>query len=252
MPISFSTVLEFSLIPVAAMTAGATIAALRPPGARMRSALQHFAAGVVFSVVALELLPGVTRVHDPFEIGWTFAAGLLLMFGVEWLGERLGREGGGLAAGALRSGGRPRSISLGKLVGIGVDVLIDGLLIGIAFSAGPKAGVLLAAALATELLSLGLAMAATLSAAGASRARTILVPTGIGMLLVVGAIVGETVLRGASEHTIAGVLSFGAAALLYLVTEELLVEAHETEDTRFATAMFFVGFLLFLELGMLG
>jgi ZIP family zinc transporter len=38
--------------------------------------------------------------------------------------------------------------------------------------------------------------------------------------------------------------------LLYLVTEELLVEAHETKDTAFATSMFFVGFLLFLLLGM--
>ena len=32
-------------------------------------------------------------------------------------------------------------------------------------------------------------------------------------------------------------------ALLYLVTEELLVEAHERPDTPFISAMFFVGFL---------
>ena len=66
----------------------------------------------------------------------------------------------------------------------------------------------------------------------------------------VPALVGDTILRGASEHTLAGVLAFGCAALLYLVTEELLVEAHETKDTAFATSMFFVGFLLFLLLGM--
>ena len=61
----------------------------------------------------------------------------------------------------------------------------------------------------------------------------------------VPALVGDTILRGASEHTLAG-----CATLLYLVTEELLVEAHETKDTAFATSMFFVGFLLFLLLGM--
>jgi len=46
------------------------------------------------------------------------------------------------------------------------------------------------------------------------------------------------------------VLSFGLAALLFLVTEELLVEAHEAEEKPWLTAMFFGGFLLFLILGM--
>lgn len=41
-------------------------------------------------------------------------------------------------------------------------------------------------------------------------------------------------------------LSFGAAALLYLVIEELLVEAHETKDTPIITASFFLGFLILL------
>ncbi|MEX5714912.1 hypothetical protein IC615_09625 [Serratia ureilytica] len=44
-------------------------------------------------------------------------------------------------------------------------------------------------------------------------------------------------------------LAFGLIALLYLVTEELLVEAHEGgKETPFAAAMFFAGFLLLLLL----
>ena len=38
--------------------------------------------------------------------------------------------------------------------------------------------------------------------------------------------------------------------LLYLVTEELLVDAHASGETTLGTAMFFVGFLAFLLLGM--
>lgn len=45
-------------------------------------------------------------------------------------------------------------------------------------------------------------------------------------------------------------LSFGAAALLYLVTEELLVEAHEVPKTTLSTAMFFLGFLILLIIDM--
>jgi ZIP family zinc transporter len=43
---------------------------------------------------------------------------------------------------------------------------------------------------------------------------------------------------------LAGVLGFGVASLLYLVTEELLAEAHEVPDTPVVTATFFAGFLL--------
>lgn len=43
--------------------------------------------------------------------------------------------------------------------------------------------------------------------------------------------------------TEAAVLAFGSAALLYLVTEELLVEAHDTPDGPIHVTMFFVGFI---------
>lgn len=47
-----------------------------------------------------------------------------------------------------------------------------------------------------------------------------------------------------------GIVSFGVAAFLYLVTEELLIEAHETTEESgeghvwWVDAMFFFGFLL--------
>ena len=46
-------------------------------------------------------------------------------------------------------------------------------------------------------------------------------------------------------------MSFGVAALLYLVTEELLTEAHEVDETPLLTAMFFVGFIGLLMIEML-
>lgn len=228
-------VLALTLVPVAATAGGATIAALRPAGPRVQSAIQHFAAGVVFSVVAVELLPDVTRAGDLLEIGWTFAAGLGFMLVIEAFGRRLDRRGRGL----------------GQVIAIAVDVFVDGVLIGIAFAAGTAQGLLLTMALAGELLAMGVAMATTLAAGGAGRARTIMLPTAVSGFLVVGALAGDTILRGATPHALAGLLSFGSAALLYLVTEELLVEAHEVEDTTVATSLFFAGFLLFLLLGML-
>lgn len=239
MPPSLVQVLLISAIPVAAACIGATVAALRPPGLVARSAIQHFAAGVIFAVVAVDLLPEVRRGHDPFEVGWTFAAGLALMLGLEEVVKRLSPAGGHPGT---------RAPSTGQLVPIGVDLLLDGLLIGIAMTAGLKQGLLLTAALTLELLSLGLAMALTFASAKISV--RILAPTGIACLMIVGAFLGRTLLADASVHTLAGLLSFGCAALLFLVTEELLVEAHESADTHVTTTMFFAGFLIFLLLGM--
>jgi ZIP family zinc transporter len=240
MPAGFLQVLLISCIPVGAAALGAAIATVRPPGRVVRSSIQHFAAGVIFSVVAVELLPEVRRGHDPFEVGWTFAAGLALMLLIDGVVKRFNHKGEHAGQGAP---------SPGQLVPIGVDLLIDGLLIGIAMTAGLKQGVLLTVALTLELFSLGLAMALNF---GASRAMVrVLAPTGIACLIIVGALIGETLLVDASVHTLAGLLSFGCAALLFLVTEELLIEAHESADTAVTTTMFFVGFLIFLLLGMM-
>lgn len=255
-------ILWLSFIPVAATAIGAMAAVMRPPGARVKSGIQHFAAGVVFSVVAVELLPHVVGSRTPIQVVLGFAAGiglmLLLRSWTERTEERTARDGTGIPgiggtsipeqAARAASGDAPT----GLLVAVGIDILLDGLLLGIAFAAGAKEGILLTLALSLELLSLGLAITASLLDRKASRVRAVVVPVLLALFLCVGAIVGDTVLHNASTAVLATVLSFGCAALLFLVTEELLVEAHEVPETAATTSMFFAGFLLFLVLGMIG
>ncbi|MFZ1389506.1 MAG: hypothetical protein WBP46_14535 [Thiolinea sp.] len=47
-------------------------------------------------------------------------------------------------------------------------------------------------------------------------------------------------------------MAFSAAALLYLVTEELLIEAHEVEDKPISTLVLFAGFLVFWSIQLVG
>ena len=63
-------------------------------------------------------------------------------------------------------------------------------------------------------------------------------------------LVGSSLLADASVPAIAGLLAFVCAALPFPVTEELPTEAHEFADTAVTTAMFFVGFLIFLLPGV--
>ncbi len=133
---------------------------------------------------------------------------------------------------------------------VGVDVLVDGLLIGIGFSVNAQTGLLLTIALGIEVLFLGLSTAASMNQAGWSRGALIGTICGLALLLPAGGTLGASLLGGLRGAGLEVALSFGAAALLYLVTEELLVEAHEVPETTLSTAMFFLGFLIFLIIDM--
>ena len=113
---------------------------------------------------------------------------------------------------------------------------------------GEGQGRTLTIALTLEVLFLGLSLGAELLDRSLPRRIAIGVPVAASLAIGVGAIGGAAVLGGASHATLAAVLAFGAAALLYLVTEELLVEAHDTPDTNWHIIAFFAGFIILFAL----
>jgi ZIP family zinc transporter len=123
---------------------------------------------------------------------------------------------------------------------------LDGFIIGIGFSGGTRQGRLLTFALTLELVALGLALVGELRERGLSPMKALGVTAGVSMTLIAGTGIGVGLLRSAPGWAVTTALGFGEAALLYLVTEELLREAHESEDTSFTTATFFIGFLAIL------
>lgn len=235
MPDQLVEVLTFTLFPMAAIVVGGVLAALRPPGRHAQSMIQHFAAGVVFAAVASEVLPEATAEHEPLALGTGFAIGVAAMLVL----RKVTQPGG--AADAEEAEGPTRLIAT-----VGVDVIIDGLLIGVAFAAGSDTGILITIALTIEVLFLGLAVAVAVLGDGGTAGKVIAINGVLALLLGIGASIGVLFLGGLEGAAFVAVVSFAMAALLYLVTEELLVEAHELMETPVATAMFFVGFLLLL------
>ncbi len=207
---------------------GALVAVNVRPGSTTVSAIQHFAAGVVFAAAAGEIMPDV--VHSGLPVA-------TLVGGFAGIGVML----------AIRRLERAITGPTGMLTLVGVDILIDGLVLGIAFAAGAKAGLLLTIALSVEVLFLGLAVTMELSETVKSSRRILATVAALVVLLPVGAVVATPIASLPAQY-ITGFLSFGLIALLYLVTEELLVEAHETPDRSWVAAMFFIGFLLLLSL----
>ena len=215
--------IAFTLIPVAAVLLGSLVAVTRRPSEAVVSAMQHLAAGVVFAAAAVEILPQVMHEGSPLATFIGGAIGIVVMLSLKAIE---GRAKGPIA----------------MLAAVGVDILIDGLVLGLAFIAGGKAGVLLTIALTLEVLFLGLTVTTELGETIRSKTRIVAITVGIALLLPIGAALATPVALF-PPIVVAGFLSFGLMALLYLVTEELLVEAHEKPDTALISAMFFIGFL---------
>ena len=213
----------YTLIPLTAVIIGAVLSVVRRPGPTFVSGMQHLAAGVVFAAAASEVLPQIKHGASPVAtlIGGLVGLGVMLLLKVVE-----GRAKGPVA----------------MLGAVGIDILVDGLVLGLAFLAGEKAGLLLTVALTLEVLFLGLTVTAELGETIVSRWRIVGITAALGLLLPFGAWIAAPVALF-PPTIIVGFLSFGMVALLYLVTEELLVEAHERPDSPLVSAMFFVGYL---------
>ncbi|MDE2395146.1 MAG: zinc permease [Burkholderiales bacterium] len=222
-------------IPAAVAICGGALAALWQPSQTLRSLIQHFAAGVILAALAVELLPDIGKEHATKAVVLgAFAAGSLFMYALKMGTEHLERSA---AQGA----------ALGLLAATFVDVATDGFIIGAGFAAGGETGTVLALGLSVELLFLGLAVSSERIAGW----RIVGVTAALGLTVLGFAVLGSALLAGASAAVMAGTLSFSAAALLYLVTEELLIEAHAVEEKPVATLVLFGGFLIFWAIQLL-
>jgi len=221
-------------VPALVSLAGGVLAAYWQPSRKARSLIQHFAAGVVLAALAVEVIPEVMREHPgPWVVIGAFALGSLAMFGLKVWTEKLEHH-------AEQNGPR-QGVDRGLLLATFIDVAVDGVIIGTGFAAGGETGAVLAIGLSVELLFLGLSLTSDKPGGW----KIVAIGGGLGVTVLGGILLGSVLLAGASHTVIGGVLAASAAALLYLVTEELLVEAHQEPETPISTLVIFGGFLAF-------
>jgi ZIP family zinc transporter len=211
----------------------AVVATVRSPTDRRRGAVQHFAAGAVFAVVAGKLLPDITERSAPVQMitGLGLVAALIVV----------------LKVATRRASGKQQAITrLEVLITPATTLLITGLLLGIAGAAGFEHAVPLKVALTVELIFLNLAVVVVLQEREESPGKIIGTAVILGSFAVVGALAGAILLADLAREWIVVPLTFGVATLIYLVTEALLIEARKNPETPLITAALFVGFLGFL------
>lgn len=251
MSVAITETAKYIVFPLLAPVIGAIVALRRDPSEMVKSLVRHIAAGLVFAAATIELLPELLKDKQPVAtvIGFGLGVGLLLLvkvtFGGHYHGDKDETEN------HTHSEEAGQSTFGAMLAAVGIDVAVDGLLIGLGFSIGSKEGGLLTLALAIEMLFIGLALIASCKDEGLSRGKSFLIASTPGVVLAAMAFAGVTVISHLHGALHQGILAFGIAALLYLVTEELLVEAHESPDEPLEATGFFAGFLIILVLALL-
>ncbi|MDD5160849.1 MAG: hypothetical protein PHI47_12410 [Sulfuricurvum sp.] len=220
-------------IPALVASLGGLLAVYWSPSHQTRSLIQHFAAGVVLAALAVEVLPEIGREHAPaWVLIGSFTFGGLMMYIMKLWSMRLEEKTEHLGDNAF---------NYGLIAATFIDVAVDGFIIGAGFAAGGNTGLILALGLSVELLFLGLSLVSNTIKGW----RVVFMSVALAGVVLLCTLLGNYLLSGASTSVISAILAFGVAALLYLVTDELLVEAHTIEEKPSSTLWLFAGFLVF-------
>lgn len=214
---------------------------LRRPGQRMLSWMLAFSAGLMLTVVFMDLAEEALN-SAPFVWGASgLVAGALFIAGLDIVLPHLHAAGGEMEGG--------RYLRTGILLGLGIAMhnLPEGLAIGAGFAHESSLGWGIATMIAIQNLPEGLAMSVPLCMGGVCRRKILLASIAAGLPMGLGALAG--VAFGAlSAGVLAASLGFAGGAMLYITCDEMIPEAQRLAEGHSGTFGIVIGALLGMAL----
>lgn len=227
-------VMGLAMLPVAGNFAGALIAEVSPGSDRWRNRALHAAVGVVFAVVAVEIMPEALRALEGWEIAVAFLAGGLLYLAVKSITER-------------RSDGAEQSRMWLIYIAVATDLFGDGLLIGAGTSVAASLGLVLALGQVLADVPEGAASSLTFKANGIRRRNRLLLSASFAIPALMAAALSYATLRNQSDGAQLAALVATAGLFSVAMFEDMIIESHDAaEDTRASTVALLAGFALFV------
>jgi ZIP family zinc transporter len=176
-------------------------------------------AGLMISVSLVELIPEAIETAGKFTAGTGFGAGIIVLFILDMLLPHMHRE--------HDEKGIARLKTIGILIGIGIALhnFPEGFAIGAAYVHETGLGVGIAVLIALHNVPEGMAMAVPLRA-GQVPAFTVIFATLVaGLPMALGSIAGA-IFGSISPQILSTSLGFAAGAMMYVVSDELIPDAH--------------------------
>ncbi len=216
-----------------------------------------FAAGVMIAASVWSLLnPAIEMAQEMGQPGWLPAAGGFLLGALFLLG--LDTFLPHLHPGSREAEGLPSRLPKNVLLVLAVTLhnIPEGMAVGLSFAMaaqGEEGAVTLAGALALALgmglqnFPEGAAVSLPLRQEGMSRRRCFLLGAGSGAVEPIGGVIAVLV-AGQVAPLMPWFLAFAAGAMIYVVVEELIPEAHLGEHSNSGTMGVLAGFLVMMVL----
>lgn len=229
---------------------GLGLLVLRRPSERALDVLMAFTAGIMLAATMFSLLVPALDLGGVGEVVAGLLAGAACLAALDrlvpHLHARLVERG---RTGLVRRDADPAAQSRGLLLLIAMAIhnVPEGMAVGLAFAAGgTELGIPIALAIGIQNIPEGFAAAAPLLDGGASRRQA------FGFAAATGAFEPPAAIGAIAVAAVVAVLlpaglAFAAGAMLYVVIDELVPEAHAGSD-RAATLALIVGFALMMTL----
>jgi ZIP family zinc transporter len=240
--------LLWMLAPAAGTAAGGlAILAGGPRSDRALDLLLGFTAGVMLAATSFSLLVPALERGELWEVAVGFVLGGATLAALDmWLPHAHERFAEGGRADPRTAAPRRRAVLL--LSALTIHNVPEGLAVGVAFAAGGvELGVPVALAITLQNVPEGFVAAAPLLWAGESRGQVAAIGAATGLVEPPAALAGFGALSLAAILLPAG-LAFAAAAMIYVVVDELLPECFARGNERAATLALLSGFLLMMAL----
>ena len=214
-----------------------------------------FAAGVMIAASVWSLLiPAIELAEEQGNIGWIPAAGGFVLGGIFLLA--LDRILPHLHAGESHAEGPESSLKRTTLLVLAVTLhnIPEGMAVGLACAlaaGGTSSSVTVASAVALAMgiglqnFPEGAAISLPLRKEGLSRRRSFVYGTMSGVVEPIGGVIAVLV-AGSVAPMMPWLLSFAAGAMIYVVVEELIPEAHLGEHSHTGTLGVMLGFLVMM------
>ncbi len=233
---------EFVLVVIIASAAalltylGAPLAERFDVPHRVVSAALQFAAGIITGLVAFSMMPPAVRDAPYLGIVVGFFIGGVLYVTLEYLSARLLRS---------ESTSQDGLVSPGLYIGILVDLVIDGVVIGIGSTLTLTTGLLLALGLSISTMPLAFVTIATAKKQGIPKKSRSIIAYLFIACIIGGAVLGYGLLRDLSLETRLMLIALASGFLITTVTQGMIPEANRFGEPGFAGVLSMGGLSLY-------
>ena len=232
----FLLVLGIALVASFLTYLGAPVAERFEVPQKVVSAALQFASGIITALVAFSLMPPAVR-GGPY--GWVvlafFIGGVLYVI-LEYLSTRVM---------ASAPAAEDNATSFGLYIGILVDLVIDGVVIGIGSTLTLATGLLLALGLAISTAPLAFVTTTIAKRQGMSAKNRRLLSFLFFLCVLAGAMLGYLVLRNQSVEFRLILVALASGFLITTVVQGLIPEANREGEPGFAGILYIAGLSLY-------